>query len=222
MKKVFRAFFVLTIAARLSYFSYAAEEKDTVVLKNEEITVAPQNTKPPEQKQVQVKETIPIVPAVTAPAASDGDVKQTITNYVKEQADAGGDFDIYDPQAQDTRELSFVKIGDKVGRSGEYYYACADFTDKSGNKIDLDFNVENTGGKLKVADVRIHKVNDVERFTYDDTGNRIPVAPALKAETAEKAAAVTQEQNMAVPAQPTPPAPKEINPAPAGQEQGGN
>ena len=36
--------------------------------------------------------------------------------------------------------------------------------------------MEDNGGALSVVDVRIHKVNGVERYTYDANDNRIPVA----------------------------------------------
>ena len=74
------------------------------------------------------------------------------------------------------RKLAFVRIHERVGRTGNDYYSCADFKDtKTGKLLDLDLDVENKNGKLKVISVRIHKVDGKARYTYDKNDNRIPV-----------------------------------------------
>ncbi|MBI4430985.1 MAG: superoxide dismutase family protein [Candidatus Omnitrophica bacterium] len=46
---------------------------------------------------------------------------------------------------------------------------------KTGDLLDLDFDIQDEAGNLKVADVRIHKDNGDPRYTYDDRDNRVPV-----------------------------------------------
>ena len=54
--------------------------------------------------------------------------------------------------------------------------SCADFEDiESGDTLDLDIDVSYAEGTLEVADVRIHKLSGVARYTYDEDDNRIPL-----------------------------------------------
>lgn len=113
-------------------------------------------------------------PAVAEPSADDikGTMKEHVDGKIKEE----GAFKILDEKTGEMRELELVRVHDRVGKTGDYYYSCADFKDKiTGENIDVDIDVENAGGKLGVADVRIHKVEGKERYTYDQNDNRIPV-----------------------------------------------
>ena len=89
---------------------------------------------------------------------------------------------IDDPDTGTTRRLSMVNIHERVGKTGDYYYSCADFKDvDSGEMLDLDMDVQDNNGSLRVVDIRIHKVNGEPRYTYDADDNRIPLdAPAMK------------------------------------------
>ncbi len=110
---------------------------------------------------------------------SKDDIRSTMEAYVQEQAAAtGGYFEVKDPDTEKTRKLSLVRVHERVGKTGDYYYSCADFTDvDSGELLDLDLDVESKGEDcaLSVADVRIHKLQGVPRYTYDDKDNRIPL-----------------------------------------------
>ena len=109
------------------------------------------------------------------PAAED--IRKAISDYVAVKSGEAATFTIDDPETKTTRELTFDKVHERVGKTGDLYYSCADFTDKaSGEKLDLDFDVEAAEGKLNVVDTRIHKVSDVARYTYDENDNRIPLA----------------------------------------------
>jgi hypothetical protein len=80
--------------------------------------------------------------------------------------------------------LEFVRVHDRVGKTGSLYYSCTDMRDKqTGELLDLDFDVKATGEKLKVVDGRIHKVGGKARYTYDEHDNRIPLAPAEQERT---------------------------------------
>jgi len=96
--------------------------------------------------------------------------------YVMEKSKATGTFDVVDPETDKTRKLELIRVHERVGKTGNYYYSCADFKEaESGQMLDLDLDVEDKGGKLSVVDVRIHKLEGKERYTYDANDNRIPV-----------------------------------------------
>ncbi|GEM_PF-1329955 len=128
-------------------------------------------------------------PAVTPPAAEPAvstpveptaeQIRQTIRDYIAEVQQEEGAFTIEDEVTGKTRTLTLDHVHDRVGKTGEYYYSCTDMKDQeSGDTLDLDFDVEAYEGDLEVVDVRIHKVNDQPRYTYDDKDNRVPVTPA--------------------------------------------
>lgn len=113
-----------------------------------------------------------------APAAepSAQEIKDTMKEHVEEKTSEDGSFLIMDDKTGQMRQLVLERVHERVGKTGDYYYSCADFNDKiSGEKIDVDLDVENAGGNLSVVDARIHKVNGKERYTYDKNDNRIPI-----------------------------------------------
>jgi hypothetical protein len=104
------------------------------------------------------------------------DIKDAMKNYIAEKSKQTGTFDIMDQETGKIRTLKLKRIHERVGKTGDYFYSCADFKDtKSGEMLDLDIDVKNEGGKLSVVDVRIHKLNGKPRYTYDKNDNRIPV-----------------------------------------------
>ena len=75
-----------------------------------------------------------------------------LSNYVD------GTFQIKDPKAGKIRKLKLLKVHERVGKTGDYHYSCADFKDtETGELLDLDLDIDNKGGVLSVVDVRIHK-----------------------------------------------------------------
>lgn len=116
---------------------------------------------------------------ISEPSADQ--IRSAMSGYVAEKSKKTGTFDIYDKQARKARKLSLVRVHERVGKTGNYYYSCADFKDiESGEMLDLDLDVSYKNGKLKVVDVRIHKVDGKERYTYDAKDNRIPVSGGSK------------------------------------------
>ena len=108
------------------------------------------------------------------PAASD--IRSAMKAYVKEKSAETGSFEVYDDKIGRARRLKLLRIHKRVGKTGDYYYSCADFKDlDSGEKIDVDLDVQDKDGQLNVVDVRIHKVDAKERYTYDKNDNRIMV-----------------------------------------------
>lgn len=105
------------------------------------------------------------------------DIRGAMRSYVEaESQKTGGNFEVFDPGTNKTRKLSLTRVHERVGKTGDYYYSCADFQDvDSGELLDLDLDVEDQNGQLKVVDVRVHKVGGKERYTYDANDNRIPL-----------------------------------------------
>lgn len=113
--------------------------------------------------------------AAKTPSADD--IRAAMKNYVMEKSKATGTLDITDPEKGIVRHLQLERIHQRVGKTGSFYYSCADFKDTvSGEMLDLDLDVQDKDGTLNVVDVRIHKVNGKERYTYDKNDNRIPVS----------------------------------------------
>lgn len=113
---------------------------------------------------------------VTQVAPTSDDIRGAMKAYVVESSKETGTFDILDPETGNIRNLALVRVHERVGKTGDYYYSCADFSDvNSGETLDLDLDVEDAGGELSVVDVRIHKLNGKERYTYDEFDNRIPL-----------------------------------------------
>lgn len=110
-----------------------------------------------------------------APTAEQ--LRETIRQYIAHEQTALGVFTLPDPnRAGALRTLSLVRVHERVGKTGEYYYSCTDMKDMTtGDELDLDFDVADRGGALEVVAVRIHKDNGKPRYTYDDQDRLIPV-----------------------------------------------
>ena len=105
------------------------------------------------------------------------ELRGTIANYVKTQEKNQGAFLIIDERTNEPRRLEFVRVHERVGKTGNYYYSCTDMKDmKTGELLDLDFDIADNEGKLDVVAVRIHKDNGNPRYTYDDKDNMVPVS----------------------------------------------
>jgi len=124
-----------------------------------------------------------VAKAVQAP--SNEDIRTAMQAYVTAQSEASGTFDIEDPDTGETLHLSLEKVHERVGKTGDYYYSCADFKDVNTEKAyDLDLDVADNAGALSVVDVRVHKVEGEPRYTYDDNDNRIPLVEGTKSHLA--------------------------------------
>jgi hypothetical protein len=115
------------------------------------------------------------LPALAVEPSAE-ELRGTIRQYVQDQEANQGAFLIKDERGDIVRRLTLVRVHERVGKTGDYYYSCTDMEDAaSGDLLDLDFDIEDQGGRLKVVDVRIHKDNGVPRYTYDDNDRRIPL-----------------------------------------------
>lgn len=113
---------------------------------------------------------------VYASEPSPDALRQTIRDYVSNQEKAKGGFAIVDERTGESRRLELIRVHDRVGKTGDYYYSCTDMKDlKTGEVLDLDFDVEDKAGSLHVADIRIHKDDGIPRYSYDEHDQRVPV-----------------------------------------------
>lgn len=159
MRKVFNLIMVISLMLWSASFVSAAEHGGSAVSKEHGGTAQKEHG------------------GTSAPSADA--IRAAMKDYVMDKSKATGTFDVTDPETGKTRKLELLKVHERVGKTGDYYYSCADFKDtETGQMLDLDLDVEGKGGKLNVVDVRIHKLEGKERYTYDENDNRI----SLKAE----------------------------------------
>lgn len=75
----------------------------------------------------------------------------------------GGSYPIFDPDSRKVVQLQFSKLHTGVvvkGSQGKYFISCADFTNESGIKYDLDFLVS---VNLEVVETLVHKKDGVKQ-----------------------------------------------------------
>ena len=70
---------------------------------------------------------------------------------------------IYDAVGGKLLELKFAKLHDGVVKKGDFYVSCADFVDKSGTKVDLDFLVIKDGDNLQTIQAVVHSLDGKKR-----------------------------------------------------------
>jgi YHS domain-containing protein len=106
-------------------------------------------------------------------------VMSAIHNYILENKDEDGNLTIKDDKTGEELKLQFVEMHRPIRhlkKEGEYF-ACTDFR-KPGSKdeyYDIDFWVDEKTGKLKVKNVKVHKVpvqedgiwTQVPRYTFE-------------------------------------------------------
>lgn len=116
-----------------------------------------------------------LAPVFAEPSAEQ--LRSTIRTYIQTQEKLTGSFTIPDPREKGKlRTLSLIRVHERVGKTGDYYYSCTDMRDvATGDELDLDFDVSDTGKELKVVAVRIHKDNGKPRYTYNDRDELIPL-----------------------------------------------
>lgn len=113
-------------------------------------------------------------PLYAEPSAEE--LRDTIRHYVEGQESRQGAFAIVDERTNELRRLEFVRVHERVGKTGDYYYSCTDMKDvKTNEMLDLDFDIEDRDGTLSVVDVRIHKDDGIPRFTYGKDDKQVPV-----------------------------------------------
>ncbi|HUU24514.1 MAG TPA: hypothetical protein VMW68_02960 [Methyloceanibacter sp.] len=106
-------------------------------------------------------------------------VMSAIHNYITEHKNKNGALELKDDKTGETIPLEFVEMHQPIRylkKDGEYF-ACTDFR-RAGSKdqyYDIDFWVDEKSGRLKVSNVKIHKVpvqedgiwTQVDRYTFE-------------------------------------------------------
>ncbi|MBI3083226.1 MAG: hypothetical protein HYY90_02535, partial [Candidatus Omnitrophica bacterium] len=72
---------------------------------------------------------------------SAAQIRQAIESYVKGIEVKDGAFAIQDELTGAARKLTFVRVHERVGKTGDLYYSCTDMRDTAtGELLDLDFD----------------------------------------------------------------------------------
>jgi hypothetical protein len=106
-------------------------------------------------------------------------VMSAIHNYIATNKDADGNLPINDDKTGETIPLQFVEMHQParyLKKDGQYF-ACTDFRkpDSKDEYYDIDFWLDEKSGKLKVTDIKMHKVpvqedgiwTQVPRYTFE-------------------------------------------------------
>ena len=103
------------------------------------------------------------------------EVRTIVKEYLLKNASAGI-MNVYDEVSGKNRRIRLIRTGDQVKKSAGTYYAAVYFKDIQNNDmVEIDFHVKSQNGKSRVEGVYIHKVNNRERFTYNENGHRVPI-----------------------------------------------
>ena len=108
-----------------------------------------------------------------AKAITTAELEKAIRSHIEETAKTNnGKFPAKDDVLNKTWQLTLVKVhSDKLTQlNDKTYFACVDFRADDGSMVDVDFFLENQGGKLKPTSTTVHKVNGVARYMYQQKG----------------------------------------------------
>ena len=99
-----------------------------------------------------------------------GQFSQAVKDFVAEESEETGAFEVYDEELDKTWSLKLAKVHeDRIARlSPEEFFACADFVSTDGKKtnVDLDFFADLTEDGWEVTEVLVHKISGKPRYNY--------------------------------------------------------
>jgi hypothetical protein len=111
-----------------------------------------------------------IAAATVAFAADDPSIKGPLRTNIKasmmsfiESTMINDTYYIYDAVGGKILELKFAKLHEGVVKKGDFYVSCADFVDKKGTKVDLDFLVIKDGDNLQTIQAVVHSLDGKKR-----------------------------------------------------------
>jgi hypothetical protein len=111
-----------------------------------------------------------IVATTAAIAADDPSIKGALRENIKasmmsfiESNMISDTYYIYDAFGGKLLELNFAKLHEGVVKKGDFYVSCADFVEKNGTKVDLDFLVIKNGDNLKTIQAVVHSLDGKKR-----------------------------------------------------------
>ncbi|MEW5946091.1 MAG: hypothetical protein AB1742_07830 [bacterium] len=103
------------------------------------------------------------------PSLTAKDIAKAIKSYVeKDSKIKGGLFVVYDAGDRKPLALTLKKVHEeRLSRvSGDTYFACADFVTPDGVVYDLDVFMQKGGHGIEATEVRVHKKEGKERYTW--------------------------------------------------------
>ena len=108
--------------------------------------------------------------ATVAFAADDPSIKDPLRTNIKasmmsfiESTMINDTYYIYDAVGGKLLALKFAKLHEGVVKKGDFYVSCADFVDKKGTKVDLDFLVIKEGDNLQTLQAVVHSLDGKKR-----------------------------------------------------------
>lgn len=108
--------------------------------------------------------------ATVAFAADDPSIKDPLRTNIKasmmsfiESTMINDTYYIYDAVGGKLLALKFAKLHEGVVKKGDFYVSCADFVDKKGTKVDLDFLVIKEGDNLQTIQAVVHSLDGKKR-----------------------------------------------------------
>ena len=111
-----------------------------------------------------------IVVTTAAIAADDPSIKGALRENIKasmmsfiESNMISDTYYIYDAFGGKLLELKFAKLHEGIVKKGDFYVSCADFVEKNGTKVDLDFLVIKNGDNLKTIQAVVHSLDGKKR-----------------------------------------------------------
>ena len=105
-----------------------------------------------------------------APAADDPSIKDSLRDNINtsmmshiEGNMVDNTYILYDAVEGRLMKLKLDRLHDGIVKKGDFYVSCADFFDRSGKKIDVDFLVLKDGAQLKTIQAVVHSVEGKKR-----------------------------------------------------------
>ena len=90
------------------------------------------------------------------------DIKASMRSFIESNV-INDTYYIYDAVGGRLLELKFAKLHEGIVKKGDFYVSCADFVDKNGTKVDLDFLVIKDGDNLKTIQAVVHSLDGKKR-----------------------------------------------------------
>jgi len=84
-------------------------------------------------------------------------INQSMSDFIQQQT-IGNRMYIYDAVSGELLSLTFEKLHTGIVKKGDFYVSCADFKDKFGRKVDIDFMVRLDNDKLITTQALVHSI----------------------------------------------------------------
>ena len=107
---------------------------------------------------------------ITGHAGNDPTIKGAIRTGIQEAMNShikanqvDSKYLIFDGKNSKLLRLNPVKLHDGIVKKGDFYVSCADFTDDSDRKLDVDLVVSEQDGNFMIVDTIVHKIGQNKR-----------------------------------------------------------